>query len=131
MENIIIGTLLESNDDENYFEECRSSITPDMFSDERNRRIFCLIAEMNGNGITNTDPSNILATYGDGVIDLIADMADRVNNYSFLYKKCVYNEMRYLHSLAFGDISNYTQVTFTDYVNNFIWLVYDEQTKNE
>lgn len=127
MENIIIGTLLESNDEENFFEECRSCVTPDMFSNEMNRRIFCLISEMNGKGITNTDPSNILSVYGDGVIDLLYDMTDRVNNYSFVYLKSVCNEMRYLKWMFDGSIPRYTEVTFTHYVNNFIYLVYADK----
>lgn len=129
LENIIIGTLLESNDDENYFDECRCSVVPEMFSDEHNRRIFIKIAEMNAKGITTTSPSEILATYGDEVIDLVCDMTDRVNNYSFLYRKAVYNEMRRLKSFYDGSIPKYSDCTFTKYVTGFIKLVYEEDRK--
>lgn len=127
LENIIIGTLLESDDEKNYFDDCRCCLTPDMFKDDTNRRIFQMVAEMNAKGVTNTDPSNILAVYGDSVIDIICDMTERVNEYSFVYKMAVHNEMTWMRYYVDGTLPKYSQVTFTDYVNKFIEIVYAEK----
>lgn len=129
IENIIIGTLLESTEDENYFQDCRCCITEDMFADAVNMRIYHLISEMNANGQYDTCPSSIFATYGDSVMDILDDMLDKVNNYSFVYLKWEYNEKQYVRYQAMGMKPAYTGVRFSDYVNAFIKMVFYYEAK--
>ena len=120
IENIIIGTLLESNGERNYFDDCRSCVTADMFNDPTNRRIYGIIEEMNASGNACTDPCSIFTLYGENVLDIVTVMADRMAEDSFIHLKIDYNERRYIASLATGSHYKPTDVTFADYVNQFI-----------
>lgn len=122
IENIIIGTLLESTDEENYFDDCRSSLTEDMFLDETNRRIFSLVAEMNAKGKHRTDPCSIFEEYGEKVLDLCPVMADKMVEYSFIHLKTQYNEGQYIMEQSYGIEARYTNVQFVDYVRQLIIL---------
>ena len=51
LENIIIGTLLESTWRHNYFDDVKCLVSVDMFRDETNKRIYGLIWEMNSRGM--------------------------------------------------------------------------------
>ncbi len=123
LENIIIGTLLDGNARHDYYKDCRSCISSSMFQDETNRRIFDLIVDMREKGNVETDPCSILSTYGEAVTDLAIPMAERCAKYSFLWLKTDYNEKRYIASLITGEEYEFTDVEFTDYVNQFISLV--------
>lgn len=125
LEKIIIGTLLESNEVRNYFDDCRC-ISQDMFQDDLNRRIFGLIADMNRRGKIETTPCDILQEYGEAVVDIAADMCDLCTDYSFIHLKMDYNERHYLASCAFGVEYTKTDVQFEDYVKQFINVVYDK-----
>lgn len=124
IENIIIGTLLESTAEENFFGDCRSTITEDMFLDDTNRRIFRLIREMNAQGRASTTPYDIFMEYGDSVVDIVPEMVGRVLESSFTWERCRFNEKQYRSSLASGIEPRYTNVQFSDYVKSFIKLVY-------
>lgn len=124
LENIIIGTLLESDGQKNWYEDCRCSITADMFTDEVNRRIYSYISEMNAKGITDTRPSSIFDEYGEQVVDIVSRMCELCNEYSFIHKKIQYNELRYLTQIEYGVKVQYTDVKFTDYVYGFINQVF-------
>ena len=126
LENIIIGTLLESTERRNYYEDCRC-ISQDMFRDATNRRIFGLIAEMNGNGKVDTTPADIFAEYGEAVVDIAADMCDLFTDWSFIHLKTEYNEKRFFASCVFGIEQIKTDVGFEDYVKQFIKIVCDEE----
>ena len=127
LENIIIGTLLESKDGVNYYDDCRCAITEDMFLDEDNRRIYALIVEMNRNGHEATDPCSIFEVYGAEVLDIMPHMCEMCTEWSMIYKKWYYNETQYLSS-EFGDADpKYTDVSFSDFVGWFVKLVYDEK----
>lgn len=123
LENIIIGTLLESTEDENYFIDCRSCVTEDMFLDEVNRRLYGIISEMNNGGNQDTRPSSILQAYGASVADIVATMCELCTEYSFINKKMMHNEWEYLDYLD-GKKPEYTKVQFSDYVNGFIKMVF-------
>lgn len=127
LENIIIGTLLESTEEMNYFGFCKSCITPEMFNDDMNRRIFGIIAEMNRNGEYDTRPATIFGKYGSSVMELLPRMIDLVTDYSFVYLKAAYNENRYLFSLVYGIEPKYTDITFEKYVESFIKRHYYEE----
>lgn len=128
LENIIIGTLLESNEMRNYFDDCRC-LSSDMFLNETNRRIFGYVREMNLKGNVCTDPCSILEEYGEAVVDIAADMCDVCTDYSFIHLKMDYNERHFLSSVAYGIEQTRTDVEFVDYVKQFIKLVYDEDKK--
>lgn len=128
LENIIIGTLLESNEMRNYFDDCRC-LSPDMFLNVTNRRIFGYVREMNLKGKVCTDPCSILEEYGEAVVDIAADMCDVCTDYSFIHLKMDYNERHFLASVAYGVEQTRTDVEFVDYVKQFIKLVYDEDKK--
>ena len=129
LENIIIGTILESTEDENYFTDCRCCITEDMFVDDTNRRIYHYVVEMQAQGNAEICPSSIFARYGSEVMDILDAMLEKVNNYSFLYLKWEYNEKRYVQYHMTGQKPSYTGVRFSDYVNAFIKMVYYEEQK--
>lgn len=129
IENIIIGTLLESTEEENYYIYCRSYIFPDAFQDENNRRIYKLIMDMNSKGKAATDPQSIFLEYGEKVLDLVPVMADRLVDDSFIHRKCWYNECQYIGSQVTGLKPKFTDVKFTDYVETFVKIVYDEERR--
>ena len=130
LEKIIIGTLLESNSQKNYFTDCRCCITADMFSVETGRRIYNIISDMNAKGIVETDPNTIFQTYGEVVMDILPDMLDLVTDYSFVHLKMQYNERMFRSSCVTGLDPEYTDVSFTDYINQFL-KVYETEKRNE
>lgn len=121
LENIIIGTLLESTWRHNYFDEVRSMVTVEMFRDETNRRIYGLICEMNQRGMTETTPSDIFSEYGESVMDIAADMCDLCTDYSFIHLNTKYREERYL-----SGCKGRKDVTFKDYVDQFVIMSYEK-----
>ena len=131
LEKIIIGTLLDCTEDENYFVDCRCCVTEEMMTDEVNRRIFHLISEMNEKGKTMTDPLGIFNEYGQQVADLVPVMCELVTDYSFKYKKAMLNEGAWLRSEYMGADFNPSCVEFSDYVNGFIKYVFHEEGKGD
>ena len=121
LENIIIGTLLESTWRHNYFDEVKNILSVDMFQDETNRRIYGLIWEMNQRGMKETTPSDIFAEYGASVVDIAADMCDLCADYSFIHLNTKYREDCFL-----SGVNSRKDVTFEDYVNQFIVMSYDK-----
>ena len=130
LENIIIGTLLESKGDVNYYDDCRCAITEDMFLDEDNRRIYALIVEMNRNGHKDTDPCSIFEVYGAEVLDIMPHMYEMCTEWSMIYKKWYYNEKQWIGSELCGVEPKYTDVCFSDFVGWFVKLVYDEKRES-
>lgn len=120
IENIIIGTLLDSDGMVNYYDECRSIVTPEMFYDDTNRRIYSLIVEMNSKGMRKTTPCDIFDYYREAVLDILPRMCELCTSYSFVHKKFMYNEWHYLYDLTYGTSHEDTAVTFADYVERFI-----------
>lgn len=129
IENIIIGTLLESTAEENYYVHCRCCISADMFIEEANRRIYGLIADMNAKGKPATTPSDIFAEYGESVMDILDAMVDKVVNWSFIHKKVQYNEYWWVESQLSGCEHKRTEVTFLDYINYFVKMVFEDGEK--
>ena len=129
LENIIIGTLLESNDERNYFDDCKCLVSQDMFLNEVNRRIYGLVWEMNAKGMACTDPLSIFNEYGEKVVDICADMIEVCTNYSFIHLKTEYNERRFISSCISGTDYVRTNVQFIDYVKQFVNLVYKDEEK--
>lgn len=129
LEKIILGTLLESDSQKNYFTDCRCCITADMFSDEVGRRIYRIISDMNMKGITETDPCTIAQTYGEDIMDILPVMLDLVTDYSFIHLKMQHNERAFLLYYYDGIKPEYTYVSFTDYVNAFLKHYEDEKRK--
>lgn len=127
LENIIIGTLLESNEERNYFDDCRFLISQDMFLDDGNRHIFQIVQEMNGRGRSDTDPCTIFKEYGEAVSDLLGRMVALCVEYSFIHLKTQYNEGRFIASCLMGVEHKPTDVQFSDYVNEFIKRVANEE----
>lgn len=130
LEKIIIGTLLDSNSEHNFFDECRCCITADMFSDIVRSRIYSIVSDMNMKGIPETDPNTIFEHYGEKVLDILPTMLDLVTDYSFIYLKTDYNEKVFRISFVNGVKPHYTDVTFTDYVNQFLKLYENEKGTN-
>lgn len=130
LENIIIGTLLESTVDDNYYMDCRCCVTEDMFMDATNRRIYHYVAEMQAGGKSATRPSDIFAEYGAEVVDILADMMDKVGNYSFMYLKWLINEGSYLYQMNTGVRAKCTDVRFSEYVDAFVKMYFYEKTRN-
>ena len=131
LERIIIGTLLESNKLRNYYDDCRCCITADMFTDDLCGRIYGIIAEMNAAGKIETDPCSIFDAYGDKVLDIVSDMCELCNDYSFVHKKAQYNKLAHIISEFHGIEPRYTDVQFDAYVNEFIQKVFYEERESE
>jgi len=129
LENIIIGTLLESNDERNYFDDCKCLVSQDMFLNEVNRRIYGFVWEMNAKGMACTDPLSIFNEYGEKVMDICADMMEVCTYYSFIHLKTEYNERRFIRSCIAGTDYVRTNVQFIDYVKQFVNLVYKDEEK--
>ena len=127
LENIIIGTLLESNTERNYYDDCGTIITADMFLDEKNRRVWKLIEDMNAKGLKETTPCDIYEEYGQEVADIVPWMCELVADYSFVYRKTKYNEISYMMNEFYGVETKYTDVRFEDYVKKFIKTVYEKE----
>lgn len=123
LENIIIGTLLDSTEDHNFFMDCRSTITADMFLDDTNRRIYEIITEMNSWDQQKTDPVSIWELYGSKVADILPRMCELVNEWSFIYKKFYHQEYVWLNNTFNGCHMKKKDVSFPEYVNHFIKLV--------
>lgn len=130
MENIIIGTLLESQSGDNYFTEC-GMLTPDMFLDDTNRQIFCYVSEMNAKGLCDTTPYDIFMEYEARVAGLVARMCELVTNFSFTKLKAQYNEKCFLADAIFQVAIQPTEVKFVDYVNRFIKMVFNYEENRE
>ena len=64
LERIIIGTLLESREGRNFYDDCRSLVTADMFGNDVCRKIYGFVQDMNRNGKEDTTPLAILDEYG-------------------------------------------------------------------
>lgn len=121
LENIIIGTLLESTWRHNYYDDVKSLITADMIEDDFNRRIFVLISEMNAKGMKETTPCDIFREYRAGVIDILPVMCDLCAEFSFIHLNTKYRELCFLNGCK-----GRREVTFNDYVNQFIVMSYEK-----
>ena len=130
LEKIIIGTLLESDGERNYFDDCRCVISQDMFKDDVCRRLYGYIVAMNNEGKTDTRPSTIFELYGSEVIDIVADIVELCTDYSFIHLKTEYNEKRYIAHVATGIIYGRTDVQFADYVTQFLKLSYESERES-
>lgn len=126
IENIIVGTLMESDGETNYFDSCRSMLSADMMSDPVNRRIYGYVEAMNAKGKTDTRPHAIFDEYGAEVMDILAEMCELVNEWSFVHKKTWHNERLYLASLLYNVDVEYSNVKFEDYVAQLIRMSYDK-----
>lgn len=127
LENIILGTLLDVDSEQDYYEDCRYCVTADMFSDEVNGRIYNIISDMRGKGKKETSPLQIVREYGEAVYGLLSRMLELVVNYSFLHLKTEYNEKNFLCRCIFGQAKKPTDVQFVDYVNQYLVYVYERR----
>lgn len=127
IERIIIGTLLSSDSQLNFYNYVKCSITSDMFRDNRNRRLFEMITEMNQQGIVDTNPYNIYMKYGEAVTDLLYYMCENAMEWCYFHRKVEYNERQWLIYQSYGIRPKYTNVTFEDYINRFITLVFENE----
>lgn len=123
IENIIIGTILNNYCGEDYFSDCKSCITANMFSDERNRMIYNKAIEMRNAGHLNITPFDVVK-YDTAMFELAPYMCELSVYWYFLSKKVDYNERQWLWSLSHDYKPRYTEVTFSDYVNRFIQIVF-------
>lgn len=131
IENIIIGTIVTTYEGRDYFRHCRYCITPDMFSDEVNRRLYIIVSEMYESGRRDINPLTIMETYGDKAEDIMVRMVELSTDFDFMHMKTMYNERQYLIFAGYGIEPKYTNVQFTDYINRFISLVFNDKQKGE
>ena len=129
LERIIIGSLLESVEGRNFFDDC-CLISQDMFSDGLCHRLFGYIRDMNRKGIHDTRPSSVFTEYGAEVVDIVADMVGLCNDYSFIHLKTHYNERNYLAGVITGKDFGRTEVEFIDYVKQFVLTAYEGKQGN-
>ena len=125
LENIIIGTIVVTYEGRDYFKHCRYCLTPDMFSDEVNRRLFVIVSEMYEKGCRDINPLTIMETYGKEAEEIMIRMVELSTDSDFMHMKTMYNERQFLIYAGYGIEPKYTNVEFTDYINRFISLVFD------
>lgn len=128
IENIIIGTLLNSDNQNNYYENVKFCVTADMFTDDRRKEIFNIVAEMNVKGLTRTWPDAIFDFQEHKTSkELLAYMVELATDWFFYAKKVEYNER-----IFWTDSSphkHFTNVTFDDYVSRFIKIAFEDDSK--
>ena len=132
IERLIIGTLLNSTGNEEYFLSCRSCITADMFSDDRNARLYSLIRDMNINGIRSTTPYDVADHCRKGgvdISDILSYMVEISIDSHFEMKKYEYN--RDVYHCDASRTPRYTRVRFEDYINRFMQLVFSNARSEE
>ena len=115
IESIIIGTLLNSDNDTDYIRSCKSCVTADMFKDERHSAIFSAIMRMSNSGIKSINPLDVVK-YDKSMMELAYYMCHLSIDYHFEYKKVVYNENQYLYC----ERPKYTTVKFDDYISRLV-----------
>lgn len=125
IENIIIGTLLNTFDTD-WFADCSYCITADMFTDERNARIYSSIIEYRKTGDKSITPYH-LCEFDNDLLSIAVYMEELAGDYYFLAKKVDYNESVWLVRQIEGKRYRYTDVKFTDYVVKFLEMVIKER----
>lgn len=128
IENIIIGTLLNSFDID-WFAECSFCITSDMFKDDRNSKIYSSICEFRKAGNIEITPLG-LYNFDNSLSPLIGHMITLASDFYFLVKKSNYNEGVRLARRFEGKQYRYTDVSFKDYVTKFLDGVILERRAN-
>lgn len=123
IEDIIIGTLLNSNKENDYYEQVRYCVTADMFSNGKNRRIYEIIVKMRKDGLTDTCPSDIYAYNSSLSCGFVAYMCELATDYYFFTKKLKYNRWINLNDTSIH--KRYTNVSFDDYVSRLIKLAFE------
>lgn len=130
IENIIIGTLLNTFDTD-WFADCSYCITADMFTDNRNAKIYSAICEYRKTCDTSITPYH-LCKFDKNLLPLAGYIIDLATNFYFLVKKVEYNEAVWCCRLIDGKRYRYTEVKFLDYVCKFIEMVIEEcKTQNK
>ncbi len=130
IENIIIGTLLNTFDTD-WFADCSYCITADMFTDDKNARIYSAICEYRKTCDTSITPYH-LCKFDKNLLPLAGYMAELAVGCYFLVKKVDYNERVWIYRLIDGKRYRYTDVKFTDYIGKFIEMVIEERkTQNK
>lgn len=120
IENIIIGTLLNSFETDDWYGDCAICITVDMFEDSRNAKIYSTIAAMHKVGLNITTPLDVFE-FGDEEIKSFTEyMCYLATDYHFLAKKVDYNESVWIDRMINGKRYRYTEVKFSDYVAKFV-----------
>lgn len=127
IENIIIGTLLNTFDTD-WFADCRYCITTDMFSDERNAKIYSAICEYRKASDKVITPYH-LCSYDKNLLPLTAYMTGLAIDYYFLVKKVCYNNNVWRSRHSTGKLYRYTDVKFSDYVGKFLEMVIIERKR--
>lgn len=120
IENIIIGTLLNSFDTDDWFMDCAICITVDMFEDSRNAKIYSTIAAMHKVGLNMTTPIDVFEFGNEETKSFVDYMVELASNYHYLVKKCYYNESVWIERMINGKRYRYTEVKFSDYVSKFV-----------
>ena len=137
IESIVLGTLLfdgtasaVTDGVRDNYKECQC-ITPDMFSDELDGRIFSTIRDMHRAGITTTGPLQILE-FNKSLLsaDFLPHCCSLMDN-DFEVKKMCYNAeidtrkiYYFLNPSKAAPLPPYTTVNFSDYVTALIKIVY-------
>lgn len=68
-----------------------------------------------------------METYGKEAEDIMIRMVELSTDYDFMHMKTMYNERQFLIYAGYGIEPKYTNVEFTDYINRFISLIFDDK----
>lgn len=125
IENIIIGTLLNTFDTD-WLADCSYCITANMFTDERNARIYSAICEYRKAGENVITPYH-LCKFNKDMTQFAVYMVELSLDYYFLVKKVCYNERVWITRSISGVRCRYTDIKFSDYVAKFLENVISER----
>ena len=103
-------------------------LTADMFSSERDRRVFGYITKLMQQG-KETDVTTMYQELGKEVIDLVPYMVGLTIDYPFDILKVKKNEQIRIMNYISGTDFNYFVETFNDYLDIFIKLVYNDEER--
>lgn len=121
IENIVIGTLLNDNAEDNFFVSCKYCITPDMFKNPQNRALFCVIRDFRAKD--DKQPTlEKLSEYTQNFGGLTQRMIDLSIDWHFLIKKIHYNNAQLYAYWFEGKRPCLTYVSFEDYVSRLVEL---------
>jgi hypothetical protein len=68
---------------------------------------------------------------GEKAEDIMVRMVELSTDFDFMHMKTMYNERQYLIFAGYGIEPNYTNVQFTDYINRFISLVFNDKQEGK
>ncbi len=125
IERIVLGTILNSSKENDYMANCRCCITADMFDTEQHQEIYKTALQLKSAGMDEVSPFTVWSANQSLAPEYLCELADE---WYFELKKYLYNRQVYYFDTKRN--KRYTRVTFDDYINRFMELVFSNGERN-